>query len=163
MTLSREEMYRIFVETAVVRRPRYGIVKGYHELPYICIGNPLESQYRSLCVRGKIHVSPQLIIKPSYYKAKYSDIFGEGNVDVALSARIFGFIGFPDKPVECKSEFIEVTHSELNIDEALSHSLDELERKEDITTGVIITPESRYYPISIERFIAEILEDEFAF
>lgn len=163
MTLSREEMYRIFVETAVVRRPRYGIVKGYHELPYICIGNPIESQYRSLCVRGKIHVSPQLIIKPSYYKAKYSDIFGEKNVDVALSARIFGFIGFPDKPVECKSEFIEVTHSELNIDEALSQSLDELERKEDITTGVIITPESRYYPISIERFIAEILDDEFAF
>ena len=32
---------------------------------------------------------------------------------------------------------------------------------EDITTGVIITPESRYYQISVERFITHILEEEF--
>ncbi|HOK10516.1 MAG TPA: hypothetical protein PLT82_12575 [Candidatus Hydrogenedens sp.] len=163
MTLSREEIYRIFTETVIIKKPRYGIIKGYHELPYICLGEALESRYNSLCVRGKIHVSPQFVIKPSYYKAKYSDLFGENAVDIEIAGRIFGFIGFPDKPVECKLEYLEVTHLEQNIDTALSHSLDELERKEDITTGVFITPDSRYYPISIERFITAILDDEFAF
>lgn len=155
-------MYYIFMNTVIIKKPRYGIIKGYHELPYICLGDALDSSYRSLLVRGKIHVSPQFIIKPSYYKAKYSDLFGDDQVDVSLAGRIFGFLGFPDKPVECKSEFLEVKHLAVNVDTALSDSLDELERKEDITTGVFITPNSRYYHISIERFIASILDDEFA-
>ncbi len=162
MSLSREEIYRIFSETVIIKKPRYGIIKGYHELPYICLGDALEPRYGSLCVRGRIHVSPQFVIKPSYYKAKYSDLFGE-DVNMEIAGRIFGFIGFPDKPVECKSEFLEVTHLEANIDTALANSLDELERKEDITTGIFITPDSRYYPISIERFITSILDDEFSF
>ena len=90
------------------------------------------------------------------------EIFGEDNVDKELSGRIFGFMGFRERPVECSSEYLEVTHLEASIDRVLSESLDELERYEDITTGVIITPNSRYYPISIERFIAGVLEDEFS-
>jgi len=163
MTLNREEIYRIFAETVIIKKPRYGIIKGYHELPYICLGEALESHYGSLCVRGKIHVSPQFVITPSYYKTKYSDLFGEDNVNVEIAGRIFGFLGFPDRPIECKSEFLEIKHLEENIDTALSNSLDELERKEDITTGIFITPDSRYYPISIERFITSILDDEFSF
>jgi hypothetical protein len=60
-------------------------------------------------------------------------------------------------------ESLEVKHLVENIDTVLSQNLDELERKEDITTGLFITPDSRYYPISIERFITSILDDEFSF
>jgi len=88
-------------------------------------------------------------------------VFGEENVDVALSGRVFGVLGFRSRPVECKSEHLAVRHLESAVDSALSATLDELERREDLTTGVIITPDSRYYLISIERFISTILEDEF--
>jgi hypothetical protein len=39
--------------------------------------------------------------------------------------------------------------------------LDELERKEIINTGVVITPNVRFYPISIEKLIMKILDREF--
>jgi hypothetical protein len=39
--------------------------------------------------------------------------------------------------------------------------LDELVRREIINTGVIRSPDVRYYPVSIDRFIREILDQEF--
>ena len=37
----------------------------------------------------------------------------------------------------------------------------ELLRREIINTGVIRSPDVRYYPVSIDRFIREILDQEF--
>ena len=113
-------------------------------------------------VKGKVHVSPRLIIRPQQYAPSYDEIFGEDNVDGELTGRIFGFMGFKGKPVECKSEHLEVRMIDSNVETVLSRTLDDLERNEDITTGVILTPNSRYYPVSIERFISSILEDEFS-
>lgn len=161
MALSPQEMRDIFSRTSVIRRPTYGIVSGYHELPYVCLGASCERGYTTTEVRGKIQVSPQFLIKPSHYNPTYGEIFGEENVDVALAGRMFGFLGFRGKPVECKSEHLRVEHLNVGIDAALAGVIDELERREDITTGVFITPDSRYYLVSVERFIATILEDEF--
>jgi hypothetical protein len=163
MGLSPNEMRDIFQRTSIIRRPTYGIIKGYHELPYVCLGKACEDGYETTEVRGKIHVSPQFIIKPPDYAPTYEEIFGEENVDVALAGRVFGFLGFRAKPVECKSEHLNLKHLSMSVDAALSAAMDDLERREDITTGVIITPNSRYYPISIERFISTIIEDEFRF
>jgi hypothetical protein len=161
MSLSSDEMRDIFNRTRIIRRPTYGIVKGYHELPYICLGPGLDGAPGCLFVRGRIHVSPQLLIKPRHYQSSYEDIFGEDEVDVEIAGRIFGFLGFPNRPVECSMEHLEVKHMPDTLDEMLSKAMDDLERMEDITTGVIITPESQYYQISIERFISFIIEDEF--
>jgi len=163
VSLSRDEIRDIFQRTVIVRRPTYGIVRGYHELPYICLGQSNQPGARTTSVRGKIRVSPQFVIKPSHYHPDYGKIFGEDNVDAALSGRMFGFLGFPDKPVECSSEYLNIEYLDASVDKVLSDSIDELERKEDITTGVIITPSSRYYPVSVERFITTILDDEFSF
>lgn len=160
--LSFDDMRHVFDRTRIIRRPRHGIISGYHELPYICLGESCEREYKTTEVRGKVHVSPRFLIRPPHYEPKYEDIFGDENVDASLAGRIFGFLGFRGKPVECKSEHLEVKHLMEQVDEALASVLDELERWEDITTGVIITPNSRYYPVSIERFIASILEDEFS-
>lgn len=154
-------MRDIFARTEVVRRPTYGIVSGYHELPYICLGESCEEGYATTEVRGKVHVSPQFIIKPQHYASTYGEVFGEENVDLALAGRVFGFLGFRRKPVECKSEHLQVRHLNASIDSALACVIEELERWEDITTGVIVTPNSRYYLVSIERFISSVLEDEF--
>lgn len=161
MPLSGPEMREIFRRTEIVRRPTYGIVSGYHELPYVCLGESCERGFITTEVRGRVQVSPRFVLRPSHYNPTYGEIFGEENVDTGLTGRMFGFLGFRDKPVECKSEYIAVRHLERSIDVALTATLDELDRQEDITTGVIITPNSQYYPVSVERFISTILEDEF--
>jgi len=160
--LSSDEMREIYRHTKIIRRPTYGIISGYHELPYVCLGGAVEARYLTTEVRGTIQVSPRFLIRPAHLEPSYDEIFGEENVDRALTGRLFGFLGFRGKPVECKSEHLEVRHLDASVDRVLSEVLDELERHEDITTGVIVTPNSRYYPVSIERFIASVLEDEFA-
>ena len=161
MALDKRAMRDIYDRTVILRTPTYGIVKGYHELPYICLGDALENAEGSMRVHGRIHVSPQFIIKPQHYQSSYSDIFGKDDVDVAIAGRMFGFLGFPNRPVECSSEQLELFHVPDGIDELIGKCMDEFERAEDITTGLILAPESKYYQISIERFIAEIIEDEF--
>ena len=161
MALGPSEIYDIFNQTVVVRRPTYGIVSGYHELPYVCIGSTKATSTSTTRVTGKVHVSPRIVIRPSQYEPSYGEIFGGENVDVAIAGRIFGFFGFHGKPVECKSEHLEVKHLDSSVDVVLSEILDDLDRREDITTGVIVTPNAQYYPVSIERFISSVLEDEF--
>jgi hypothetical protein len=161
MPLGGDEMHDIFERTVIVRRPTYGIVKGYHKLPYVCLGESIGEGGRTTRVKGKISVSPRFLIRPQHLEPSYEEIFGEGNVDLELSGRMFGFLGFRGRPVECKSEDLELKHLDTSIDEALSQTMSELERMEDITTGVLITPDARYYPVSLERFISSVLDDEF--
>ncbi len=160
--LGSDEMREIFRRTEIIRKPTYGIVSGYHELPYVCLGATEGLRSGTTEVRGTIQVSPRFLIRPNWYEPSYSDIFGEDHVDKALAGRIFGFMGFKGRPVECKSEHLNLTLLERHLDQVLADVLDELERKEDISTGVILTPSSRYYPVSIERFIAGIIEEEFS-
>jgi hypothetical protein len=162
MGLSANEIQDIFRRTVIVRKPTYGIIRGYHELPYVCLGASLEAGHETTRVRGKVHVSPRFVIRPSHHMPSYEEIFGADNIDVELAGRMFGFLGFRERPIECRSDYLDVQHCLQSVDEALSDVLDELERMEDITTGVFITPNSQYYPVSVERFIASILDDEFA-
>ncbi len=162
MSLSPREMKEIYRRTVVIKRPTYGIVPGYHELPYICVGVSHDTADMSLCIEGKIHVSPRFIITPSHYLPKYEDVFGSENVDEALQGRIFGFLAFKDKPMQCSSEYLRVTSVAKSVDDLVASIQDDLARKEDIRTALIYTPDTRYYPISLERFIASVLEDEFS-
>ena len=161
MGLTPDEMRDIFQRTVIVRTPTYGIISGYHELPYVCLGASCEEGYETTEVRGKVQVSPRFVIRPQHCEPTYEEIFGKENVDGALAGRLFGVLGFRSKPVECKSEHLEVKHLAASVDAALGATLDHLERQEDISTGVIVTPDSRYYLVSIERFISSILESEF--
>ena len=162
MGLNPIEMRALFEKTEVIRRPTYGIVSGYHELPYVCLGDAIESGRQTTQVRGTVHVSPRFVLRPPHCEPSYSDIFGEDNVDGALASRIFGFLGFKGRPVECQSEHLELKHLDASVEAVLAGLLDQLDRMEDITTGVILTPDARYYPVSIERFISTIIEDEFS-
>lgn len=161
MALDNEEIRDLYRRTQVVRRPTHGIVTGYHELPYVCLGPPMEASAQSTKVRGVIHVSPRFVLRPAHYEPSYREVFGEQNVDVAIAGRLFGFLGFRGRPVECTSDHLNVSQCNETVDRLLSKVLDDLERHEDITTGVIIAPDSRYYPVSVERFIASVLQDEF--
>jgi len=161
MGLNAYEMRQLFDQTVVIRQPRFGIVSGYHELPYVCLGKSVESGYATTQVKGRVQVSPRFLIRPSQFEPSYEDIFGEDQVDKALVGRMFGVLGFQGRPVECKSEYLELKHLDAPVDRVLSETLDQLERNEDITTGVFIAPDARYYHVSVERFISAVLEDEF--
>ena len=39
--------------------------------------------------------------------------------------------------------------------------MDELARREIIDTGIILAPDAKFYPVSLERYIYEILDQEF--
>jgi hypothetical protein len=156
-----DELRRVYMQTQIVRKPTHGIISGYHHVPYVCLGEAAESDGTTR-VAGKIHVSPRLVLRPSHLEPSYGEIFGEDNVDREIAARMFGFLGFRGRPVECESEDLTVSHEPGDTDRALNETLDKLERMEDIATGVILTPDSRYFPVSVERFISSILEDEFS-
>lgn len=161
MQFDSAELRDIFAQTVVVRKPRFGIVSGYHELPYACLGESWETGRRTTLVRGKVQVSPQFVIRPSHYNPSYEDIFGAEHTDAALVGRIFGFLGFRERPIECKSDYLELQHLDASIDRVLSGVLDELERREDITTGVLVSPNPQYFPVSVERLISTVLDEEF--
>ncbi|MFM1920030.1 MAG: hypothetical protein RLZZ303_1664, partial [Candidatus Hydrogenedentota bacterium] len=51
MALSPQKMRAIYEQTHVVRRPTYGIISGYHELPYVCIGEDHDRGFGTVRVR----------------------------------------------------------------------------------------------------------------
>src|SRR5256886_16582497 len=57
-----EFLRHVFDETRVVRKPLAGIITGYHVLPYILVGPEHDQPGRSVEVRGRIKVSPRLVI-----------------------------------------------------------------------------------------------------
>lgn len=161
MGLSAYEMHELFEQTVIVRKPTYGIVSGYHELPYICVGEDPAKLGTTVLVKGRIQVSPRFVLRPQHMEPDYEEIFGSEHVDAAIAGRMFGFMGFRDRPVECTSEHLTLSNETTAVDRVLSRELDDLERREDITTGVLIAPNPRYFPVSVERFIASVLQDEF--
>src|SRR5919204_6691264 len=88
-----EELLRhVFEETRVVRKPMTGIITGYHVLPYILVGGEHDRPGRSVEVRGRIKVSPRLVLVPGRDGPTYGEIFGEHELmSRSLVARVFSF------------------------------------------------------------------------
>jgi hypothetical protein len=60
-----------------------------------------------------------------------------------------------------ESEDLAIRRHEHDPARHLERVLDELSRREVIDTGVIVSPDARFYPVSLDRFIREILDQEF--
>src|SRR5262249_14266231 len=88
-----EEFLRhVFDETRVVRKPITGIISGYHVLPYILVGPEHDHPSRSVEVRGRIRVSPRLVLAPGRDGPTYGELFGDRELmDHRLVARMFSF------------------------------------------------------------------------
>src|SRR5262249_59358565 len=59
-----EFLKHIFDDTQVLRKPITGIIAGYHVLPYILVGPQEDRPARAVEIRGKIKVSPRLVLAP---------------------------------------------------------------------------------------------------
>jgi len=63
--------------------------------------------------------------------------------------------------VQLESEELRITRVDRDPRAQIERALDELMRGEILDTGVILGPNVKFYPVSIERFISEILDREF--
>lgn len=157
-----EQFRSIFDRTRVLRKPLRGIIAGYHVLPYILVGPQEEQQQRSVEIRGKIRVSPRLVLAPGHLGQTYGDLFREAEVmDQTLVARVFSFLYSSRHQVTLEQEDLRITRSDRDPEAQIHRALDELLRREVIDTGVILCPQVKFYPVSIDRFITEILDQEF--
>ena len=151
----------IFEQTRVLRRPITGIVVGYHVLPYILVGPDAEMERCAVEVRGKIRVSPRLVIRPGGEGQTYGEVFGDSELmDRTLVGRVFGFRYAARRHAVIESEELTIRPAEGDPEARIERILDELARREIWDTGLILSPDVKFYPVSIDRFLHEILDRE---
>jgi hypothetical protein len=157
-----EYLKRVFDDTQILRRPIAGIVAGYHVLPYVLVGPDVEQRQHAVEIRGKIRVSPRLLFTPRHLGQTYEQLFDDPELmDRALVGRVFSFLYAARQNVQLEHEDLKIERVERDPRVQLDRTLDELMRGEILDTGVIFSPDVKFYPVSIERFIAEILDREF--
>jgi hypothetical protein len=155
-----ELLRSVFEQTEVLRKPLSGIIAGHHVLPYVLVGPQHDHPSHSVEVRGRIRVSPRLVWAAGGDGPTYGDVFREAELmHRALVARVFSFRY--SRKVFVESEDLRIQPQERDVQAHLERVMDELVRREVINTGVIVSPDVRYYPVSIDRFIREILDQEF--
>ncbi len=157
-----EYLKRVFEDTQVLRKPIAGIVAGYHVLPYVLVGPDTEQSQHAVEIRGKIRVSPKLILTPRHLGQTYEQLFDDPQLmDRALVGRVFSFLYAGRHNVQLENEDLTIIKADREPRVQLDRALDELMQREILDTGVIFAPDVKFYPISIERFITEILDREF--
>ncbi len=161
-TPNPEYVRRVFEATQIVRKPISGIVTGYHVLPYVLVGPDEEQTQRSVEIRGRIRVSPRMILTPQHLGQTYEQLFDDPQLmDRGLIGRVFSFLYAARQNVQLEHEDLTIVRAERDARAQIERALDEMLRAENLTTGLIFSPDVKFYPISIERFITEILDQEF--
>jgi len=153
----------IFEGTRILRRPVSGIVSGYHVLPYILVGPDTETERRAVEVRGKIRVSPRLVLRPGEEGQTYGEVFRESEVmDRVLVGRLFAFRYASRRHALVESEDLTIRPADGDPETRVERILDELAQGEILDTGLILSPDVKFYPVSLDRFLHEILDREFS-
>src|SRR3989442_6911524 len=105
----------VFGRREILRKPITGIIAGYHVLPYIRVGPQEEQPHRSVEIRGKIKVSPRLVLAPGRAGQTYGDLFKEHEVmDETLVARVFTFMYSYRHQMMLESEDLNMLGSDLD-------------------------------------------------
>lgn len=155
-----ELLRHVFEHTEVVRKPLSGIITGYHVLPYVLVGPDEGHSSQAVEVRGRIRVSPRLVLAVGNPGPTYGEVFAERELmDRALVARVFSFRYASRLSLE--SDDLQIRRHPRDPHGYLERVLDDLARREVVDTGVILSPDVRFYPVSLDRFIREILDQEF--
>lgn len=159
----RDDHRRILKEIQIIRRPYLGIVSGYHELGYRVLGPETRQLSGSVQISGRLMVSPKIIWTPAQAQKTFGDLFGDREImDTNLVGRVFAFPAVAAGSFNLQSEHFKITRHEWSPDVLIEKVLDELLRQEETGTAVLRTPDIRYYPLAVQRFIHEILGEEFA-
>lgn len=158
---NNEKLREIFFKTNVVRRPLSGIVSGYHELPYILVAPEEGNESATVEINGKINVSPKFIITPSMMSETFGQVFDPETFDKEIQGRLFSFAFGGRKNIKIESEYFNIKNYDEKPDEHLNRVSDQLASQENVRTGLIFGPRFKYYPVSLDKFINEIVDREF--
>ncbi len=159
---NREFYRKITEEIEVLRKPYIGIVSGYHELAYSVLGPEVEGGAGSVQISSNLHVSPKLVWTPAQAQKTFGEIFDEKELmETELMGRVFAFPNVMTNSFNVESRHLKITHHDRSPDSLAEKILREFQEREIIDTGVIRTPNIRYYPLAVQRFIHEILAEEF--
>ena len=153
---------QVYDATRILRHPISGIVAGYHQLPYILIA-PSEATGGTVEISGRINVSPRIIITPQQMRESFGDVFDPETFDGTIQGRLFSFSVNRNRNMKVESENLSVKNCEESPEAYTEQVLDRLQREEETRTGLISSPVARLYPVSLDRFINEILDREFRF
>jgi hypothetical protein len=151
----------VYQATNILRKPISGIVSGYHQLPYVLIAPDDEDTGRSIQINGKINVSPRFVISPTMLAETFGQVFDPETFSEDISARMFSFSYTRQKSLKIENQGFEVQNFEERAQEHLNRVQEDMMREENVRTGLIFGPRFGYYPVSIDRFVNEILDREF--
>ncbi len=154
-------LQKIFHTTKIVRKPISGIVSGYHELPYILVAPDEANPSNSIEINGKVNVSPKFIISTTSLNETFGEVFDPETFDQDIEGRFFSFAVQNKKNLKIENEYFNVKNFEEKADDHLERVHDFLQMQENIKTGLIYGPHFKFYPISLDRFINEIIDREF--
>jgi hypothetical protein len=158
---SNPVMREVYDGTDIVRKPICGIVSGYHDLPYIMVASCRDDAKRTAEITGQICVSPKFVISMSSLADTFGEVFDPETFDAGIEGRIFSFARPGNRSVKVESRDFNLQYFDEPPRDYLERISDALMSREDTRTGLIFSPDSRYYPVSIDKFISEIVEREF--
>jgi hypothetical protein len=158
-----ETLREVFHKTDILRKPISGIIAGYHQLPYILIAPDDENPSHSIEINGTINVSPRFVLSSQVLQQTFGDIFDPETFDREIQGRIFSFAYSGNRRIKVENNHFKIFYFEVNPHEHLHRVQDSLLAQENIKTGLIFGPKFRYYPVSVDRFISEIIDREFRF
>jgi hypothetical protein len=156
-----DELQEVYYKTNILRKPINGIVSGYHDLPYVLIAPNEENSSHSIEINGKINVSPKFVISPGMLGETFGDVFDPETFDKQIEGRLFSFGYAGKKNLKIQNESFNITNYEENPEDHCNRISDQLMQQENTKTALIFSPKFQFYPVSIDRFISEILDREF--
>ncbi|MGA2507704.1 MAG: hypothetical protein ABSF80_09535 [Chitinispirillaceae bacterium] len=156
-----ETLREVYLKTDILRKPISGIISGYHELSYILIAPNDENPSHSIEINGKINVSPKFILSPQALHETFGEVFDPETFDKEIQGRIFSFAYAGNRQIKIESDYFKLQKYEEKPEDHLSRINDSLMAQENTRTGLIFGPKFKYYPVSVDRFISEIIEREF--
>ncbi|KMQ52436.1 hypothetical protein CHISP_0703 [Chitinispirillum alkaliphilum] len=154
-------MKEVYHRTKILRKPISGIVSGYHDLSYKLIVPDDDNPSHTIEVNGKINVSPKFIISADSLQDTYGDVFDPDTFDSNIEGRLFSFAYAKKRNINIKSEYFRIERFEEMPQEHADRIEDQMAMREDTRTGLITGTDFNYYPVSIDKFISEILDSEF--
>lgn len=108
-------------------------------------------------------VSQRLVLTMRQIAEQFGQVFegDDGFMDQELVGRSFQFAVARDPNKSIRHDHLKIDRRSERFEELLEAVEDELARAEDTRTGLISCPQPKYYPVSVDRFIREILDREF--
>jgi len=153
-----EKWERALRETKIVRaRLRNLLSLEATELPYISLASSVVNLGDTVVRRGKVVAHRPLIILPHYYYPQFEGFefeeTMEANSDAVRRFLVARGVSFPSLKYRNETHTVDIYEGELK--NAVGYYTDQLERREDVHSGLIAGPEDTWQ-LSVLMYVAAL-------